>query len=143
MTRLIIRRLLLMVPTLILVSLLIFALSQILPGDLGRTILGPYATPAQVTALNHKLGADQPIAQRYLSWAGHFITGNWGESPVLQQRVFPMVMQAFSNSLLLAALALVVIIPLAILLGAVSYTHLRAHETRHDLVCRLLLEKKK
>ena len=45
MTRLIVRRLLIMVPTLILVSLLVFALAEVLPGDVGRSILGPYATP--------------------------------------------------------------------------------------------------
>ncbi len=63
MARLIGRRLLLMVPTLILVSVLIFALAQILPGDLGRSILGPYATQQQVNILNHQLGADKPLVR--------------------------------------------------------------------------------
>ena len=80
MLRLIGRRLLLMVPTLILVSVLIFALAQVLPGDVGRTILGPYATRQQVNTLDHKLGADKPLYERYASWAGDFVTGHWGES---------------------------------------------------------------
>ena len=120
MTRLIIRRLLLMIPTLLLVSLLIFTLSEILPGDVGRTILGPYATPAQVEALNTQLGVDKPIAQRYVAWLGHFVTGNWGTSPITDLEVWPQVMGALGNSLLLAGLALVVIIPLSILLGVVA-----------------------
>jgi len=117
MARLILRRLLLMVPTLFLVSLLIFTLSEILPGDVGRTILGPYATPAQVQALNTELGVDKPIVERYVAWLGHFVTGNWGTSPITDLEVWPQVMGALGNSLLLAALALVIIVPTAIALG--------------------------
>jgi peptide/nickel transport system permease protein len=106
-----------MVPTLLLVSVLVFALSEVLPGDVGRTILGPYATPAQVTALDHKLGADKPIVERYGVWLGHFVTGRWGVSQVNQQPVRAEVMTALGNSLLLAALALVIIVPLSIFLG--------------------------
>jgi peptide/nickel transport system permease protein len=109
-----------MVPTLLLVSMLVFALSEVLPGDVGRTILGPYATPAQVTALDHALGADKPIVERYGVWLGHFVTGRWGVSQVNQQPVRSEVLTALGNSLLLAALALVIIIPLSILLGVVA-----------------------
>jgi len=68
MLRLIGRRLLLMIPTLILVSILIFALAEVfVPGSVGRSILGPYATEEQVQLLNEKLGADKPVVVRYLS----------------------------------------------------------------------------
>jgi len=117
MTRLIARRLLLMVPTLILVSMLVFALAQWLPGDVGRSILGPYATQQEVQILNHKLGADKPLPVRYATWLGGFVTGNWGESPLLNIPVFPTVMKALGNSLLLAMVALVIIVPTAIVLG--------------------------
>ena len=50
-----------MVPTLILVSILVFALAEVLPGDVGRSILGPYATDEQVAMLNKELGADRPL----------------------------------------------------------------------------------
>ena len=89
MLRLIGRRLLLMVPTLILASILIFALAEVLPGDVGRSILGPYATQEQVEILNEQLGADKPLYERYLSWAGNFVTGDWGESLLLKVPVLP------------------------------------------------------
>jgi peptide/nickel transport system permease protein len=117
MLRLIGRRLLLMVPTLILASILIFALAEVLPGDVGRSILGPYATQQQVDILNHQLGADRPLYERYVTWAGNFVVGKWGESPLLQIPVFPAVMKALGNSLLLALFALVIIVPTSILLG--------------------------
>jgi peptide/nickel transport system permease protein len=117
MTRLIVRRLLIMVPTLILVSMLVFALADWLPGDVGRSILGPYATQQEVNILDHRLGADRPLVIRYFAWGGHFVTGNWGTSPVQNIAVFPTVMKALGNSLLLAGMALVVIVPLAILIG--------------------------
>lgn len=121
MLRLIGRRLLLMIPTLILVSILIFALSEVfVPGSVGRSILGPYATEEQVQLLNERLGADRPVVVRYLSWAGNFITGDWGESTQLKIPVRPLVMDAFWNSLLLAGFALVLIVPTSIALGVFS-----------------------
>jgi peptide/nickel transport system permease protein len=117
MLRLIGRRLLLMIPTLILASMLIFALAEVLPGNLGRSILGPYATQQQVDILNHKLGADKPIYERYAVWAKNFVTGKWGTSPVNDVPIFSTVMHALGNSLLLAGFALVIIVPLSILVG--------------------------
>ncbi len=123
MLRLIGRRLLLMVPTLILASMLIFALAEVLPGDVGRSILGPYATQQQVDILNHKLGADKPIYERYAVWAGHFVTGNWGDSPVNNVPIASTVIKALGNSLLLAGFALIIIVPLSILIGVFAGLH--------------------
>ncbi|MEI6725283.1 MAG: ABC transporter permease [Actinomycetes bacterium] len=117
MLRLIGRRLLLMVPTLILASLLIFALAEVLPGDVGRSILGPYATEQQVKALDHQLGSDRPLIVRYTKWAGDFVVGRWGTSPVLQVPVRPTVLKALGNSLVLAGFALLLIVPTSIVLG--------------------------
>jgi peptide/nickel transport system permease protein len=118
MLRLIGRRLLLMIPTLILVSVLIFLLAEVfVPGSVGRSILGPYATEEQVQLLNERLGADRPTIVRYASWAGGFVTGDWGESALLKVPVRPLVMDAFWHSLLLAGFALVLIVPVSIALG--------------------------
>ena len=117
MARLIGRRLLLMVPTLVLVSILVFALAEVLPGNLGRFILGPYATQSAVDQLNHSLGMDKPIYTRYVEWAGHFVTGHWGSSYQYSTPVLPLVMHALGNSLLLAGFALVIIVPTSIFVG--------------------------
>jgi len=118
--RLVVRRLLLMVPTLLVVSVLIFLMAEIVPGDVGRSILGPYASPEQVAALNHKLGADRPLVERYVRWLGGFVTGDWGESPILQAPVTRVTFESLVNSLLLAAIALVVIVPTSIVLGVLA-----------------------
>jgi len=117
MLRLIGRRLLFMVPTLILASMLIFALAEVLPGDVGRSILGQYAPEQQVRILDHKLGVDRPLYVRYSKWAANFVTGKWGESPVQQLPVRPMVLSALGNSLLLAGFALVLIVGVVALIG--------------------------
>ena len=120
MLRLIGRRLLFMVPTLILASMLIFSLAEVLPGDVGRSILGQYASEQQVKLLDHKLGVDRPLPVRYGKWAGDFVIGKWGTSPVLQVPVRPLVLKALGNSVLLAGFALLLIVPASIALGVFS-----------------------
>ena len=121
MARYIGRRLLLMVPTLVLVSILVFALSEVLPGDIGRVILGPYAPQSAVTQLDHKLGMDKPIYERYVDWAGHFLTGHLGYSyQYTSETVASIVWHALGNSLLLAGFALVIIVPASIAVGVIA-----------------------
>ena len=120
MARFILRRIGLTLVTLVIVSMTVFAAAEVLPGDEGRTILGPYATKAQVDALNHQLGVDQPLPVRYWNWATAFVQGDWGTSPVQNTEVRPYVLGRFKNSLILAAFALVLIVPLSIGLGVVA-----------------------
>ena len=120
MGRFILRRIGLTLVTLVIVSMTVFAAAQLLPGDLGRTILGPYATKAQVDALNHQLGADKPLPVRYWNWASDFVRGDWGTSPVQNVEVRPYVLGRFKNSLILAAFAFVLIVPLSIAFGVVA-----------------------
>lgn len=109
--------------TLLLVSLLIFGLAEVVPGDVARTILGPYATPEQVNALRHQLGADRPLLSRYTAWLGNFLRGSWGDSLVLRRPVRPLVFDRLRNSLQLAALALFLVVPLSLALGIVAALH--------------------
>lgn len=117
MARFFTRRLLLMAFTLFLVSVLVFALSQVLPGDVGRVILGPYASKSQVAALDRHLGADQPLPAHYVHWLGQFVTGNWGKSYLLATPVRPLVLRRLWASVQLGLVATVVIVPFSIAAG--------------------------
>ena len=120
LSRFLLRRLGLALATLLLVSMLVFATVQLLPGDLGRTILGPYASEQQVAALNDRLGADDPAPVRYANWLSRFVRGDWGTSAALRQPVRPLVLERLGNSLVLAVYALVLAVPAAVALGMVA-----------------------
>jgi peptide/nickel transport system permease protein len=120
LSRFLLRRLGLAALTLLLVSMIVFATAQLLPGDLGRTILGPYATEEQVAALNDRLGADDPAPVRYADWLSRFVRGDWGTSAALQQPVRPLVLDRLGNSLLLALYALALAVPAALTLGMLA-----------------------
>jgi peptide/nickel transport system permease protein len=121
--RFLVRRLGLALLTLLLVSILVFATAQLLPGDLGRTILGPYASEEQVAALNHRLGADDPAPVRYANWLSRFVRGDWGTSAALRQPVRPLVLDRLGNSLVLALYALVLAVPVAVAFGMLAARH--------------------
>jgi peptide/nickel transport system permease protein len=78
--RAILYRLMLAVITLWLLSVIVFAGCQILPGDVGRAILGPFADARSVAALNHQLGVDRPLLAQYWSWITGMLRGNMGMS---------------------------------------------------------------
>jgi peptide/nickel transport system permease protein len=120
MTRLIGRRLLFIIPALLIVSILVFLMEEVVPGDIGRVILGPYAPAEAVAQLDHQLGVDKPLVQRYVDWLGGFVSGHWGQSATQQVSIFSITMQRLWNSLQLAALALVIIVPLSIVLGVIA-----------------------
>jgi peptide/nickel transport system permease protein len=109
MGRYVLKRLGLTAITLVLVSFAVFAAAEVLPGDVGRTILGPYASQQQVDQLNHQLGADQPLVRRYFTWAGNFVQGDWGTSPIQNVEVRPLVLDRLKNSLILGGFALLLI----------------------------------
>jgi peptide/nickel transport system permease protein len=114
------RRLGLAVITLFLLSLIIFFAGRVLPGDPARSILGPLAAESAVRALDHQLGVDRPLLTQYWSWISGMVHGNMGESSQYQSPVQPLLVTALVNSAKLAALALIVIIPLGILGGVVA-----------------------
>jgi peptide/nickel transport system permease protein len=120
MSRYILKRIGLTVITLVIVSFVVFAASQLLPGDVGRTILGPYASQQQVTALDHSLGTDKPLPVRYWNWASDFVRGDWGVSPVQNVEVRPLVLHRLRNSLILGAFAMVLIVPFSIFMGVLA-----------------------
>lgn len=110
--------------TLVLLSMVVFAGAQLLPGNVGRAILGPLASPVAVAALNHQLGTDLPVPEQYWHWISHFVVGNMGESFAYRAPVAPFVIRALLNSLKLAAVAFVIVVPLSI--GAGVYAAMKA-----------------
>jgi peptide/nickel transport system permease protein len=123
MTRFVARRLGLSLATLVLVSVVVFAISDVLPGDVGRAILGRSATSAQVRALDHQLGLDRPILVRYWSMVSGYASGDWGHSPVLNTDVRPLVLHRARNSLILGAFAFALIVPFSIGMGVLAALH--------------------
>ena len=117
------RRLAMSLLTLVLLSMVVFAGAQVLPGDVGRAILGPLASPEAVAVINHQIGADKPAAEQYLAWIGHFLTGDMGQSYVFRTPVAQFVGAALLNSLKLAAVAFLLVVPLSIAGGVYAAMH--------------------
>jgi peptide/nickel transport system permease protein len=113
-------RLLLAVITLVLLSIIVFAGCQVLPGDVGRAILGPLADARAVAVLNHQLGVDQPLLLQYWHWVSGMVQGNMGMSYTYRAPVGPFIGHALVNSLKLAGVAFVFVVPLGILGGVVA-----------------------
>jgi peptide/nickel transport system permease protein len=114
------RRVSLSLLTLFLLSLVVFAGGQLLPGNVGRAILGPLADPRAVAALNHQLGADRPPLVQYLGWIGGILHGNLGRSLEFRSPVAPFIGAALVKSLKLAAVAAIIVVPLSIAAGVAA-----------------------
>lgn len=117
------KRLLSLIPVLLVVSVVIFSIVHITPGDPARTILGPDATPAQVDALRESMGLNQPLATQYFSWLGHVFTGDFGDSPFLRKSVLSAIADNATPTLQLAAIAIIIALILAIPLGTLAARH--------------------
>ncbi len=123
MGRFLLKRLGLALLTLVLLSIIIFFAGQVLPGNPGRAILGPFASQNAVNTLNTKLGVNRPLLTQYWSWASGFARGNMGTSYQFQSPVRPFVLTALGHSLKLAAVAFVIVVPLGILGGVIAALH--------------------
>jgi len=113
----ILRRLGLALVTLWLLSVIVFFAGQVLPGDPGRAILGPLAAQSAVHALDQQLGVGRPLLSQYWSWVSGLVHGNMGISYQLRSPVAPQIGAALVNSIKLAALAFVIVVPLGIVGG--------------------------
>ena len=117
MRRFIITRILLSLVTLFILSIIIFVSAQVLPGNVGRKILGPLADQASVDALNAELGYDRSIVVQYWDWITGLLTGDFGTSAVQQRSVADILGTAIVNSAKLAFLAFVIVVPIAVVGG--------------------------
>ena len=115
--RWLLRRLLLVAYTVLVVSVLVFGITQVLPADAAVTLLGENATPEALAAVRARLGLNDPVWQQYAHWLGGVLQGDFGTSMRTGQPVAPMMLVALSRSLLLALLAILLMLAIAVPLG--------------------------
>ena len=120
MGRFLLKRLGLATITLFLLTVIVFFGSQVLPGDVARRILGPFADQRAVDALNHQLGTDRPLLTQYWDWVSDFFRGDLGTSLSYHVPVSDLIGSALVHSLKLAAFAFLLVVPLAVLGGVVA-----------------------
>jgi peptide/nickel transport system permease protein len=106
--------------SLVLLSMIVYAASQVLPGNPGRIVLGREAPPSAVKDFNHKIGFDRPLPVRYGDWVGHAIRGDFGASYTDGRPVTDDLVPALKRSLFLAIFAFLLCIPVSIAAGVVA-----------------------
>lgn len=121
--KLVTRRLALSLVTLFLLSVMVFLGGQVLPGNVGRAILGPFADEQAVQLLNSQLGLDRPLLVQYWDWITKFVQGDMGTSYIFRTPVAPFITDALVNSMKLAAVAFVLVVPVGILGGVMAALH--------------------
>lgn len=120
MLRFISRRLLSLLPVLFVVSVVIFSLIHLTPGDPARRILGEKASDEQVAALHASMGLDQPIVMQYLKWVGGVFTGNLGDSYFLRKSVVEAISDNAVPTIQLALIAIIVAVLLSVPFGTIA-----------------------
>jgi peptide/nickel transport system permease protein len=110
------------VPVLIGITIIVFVILSLIPGDPATAILGSYATPENVARLNAQLGLDRPLVQRYFIWLGNLLQGDLGRSFSLNRPVIDEILERFNATLILSGLAFVMCSFLGILAGVISAT---------------------
>jgi len=113
-------RLLSAIPVVLGITIIVFLIISLIPGDPATAILGSYATPENVAKINKDLGLDKSLPERYLIWLGNIIQGDFGRSFSLNRPVIDEVMERFNATLILSGTAFVLCSFLGILFGTIS-----------------------
>jgi peptide/nickel transport system permease protein len=111
------KRLASLVFTMLVVSAMVFAAFEFTPGQVATKVLGPFSTQDQRDRLMEELGLNRPVYERYVEWLGNTLTGDLGYSTLYKLPVNDIIWDRLANTLLLAALAFAIIVPVSILLG--------------------------
>lgn len=120
MVRYFVQRLVYVALILAALTVVIFLITQALPGNAARMILGSFQSEEALRALEQKLGLDQPLVVQYWNWVSHFVRGDMGESLVMNRPVAPVVFNALGSTLLLALPAMAVVILFGIGFGVLG-----------------------
>src|SRR6516162_11132006 len=114
------RRLLQLVATLFFVSLIVFGLQQLLPGDPALAMAGEERDPAVLAQIRRQYRLDRPLPVQYVYWIGGVLSGNLGESMRLKEPVLTLIAQKFPVTLQLALMAIVIALTIGVTAGVVS-----------------------
>jgi peptide/nickel transport system permease protein len=114
------KRLLMTIPVLLGISVIVFLIMAMIPGDPVTAILGSYATPENAERLRDQLGLDRPLAEQYLIWLGNVLQGDFGRSYNLNRPVIDEVLERFGPTLLLAGTSLILCTIFGLLAGVVQ-----------------------
>src|SRR5208282_6028673 len=120
MARFLLKHLLFLSLTLVVVSFLVFMLTELTPGDVARKYLGAYATQEQVDILSKQMGLDRPVLVRYVEYAGKMLSGDLGVSTRFRVPVKDIIFDRLANTGLLALVSFLLIVPLSMLFGIVA-----------------------
>ncbi len=120
MIRYIIKRILSMVPSLLLTSVLVFSFVHLIPGDPAITMLGDTATEEQLEVLREEMGLNQPLVTQYVIWLGKLLRGDMGKSIFQNRPVLACIVESSETSILLSIMAMVLILCISIPVGILS-----------------------
>ena len=120
MLRYTIHRLLLTIPVLVGISVVVFLIMALIPGDPATAILGAFATPENATKLRAELGLDRPLIEQYFTWAGNLLSGDFGRSYALNRPVLDELLERLGPTLLLAGSAMCVCFLLGLIAGLLA-----------------------
>ncbi|WP_312222243.1 ABC transporter permease [Rhizobium rhizoryzae] len=120
MIRFIFHRLLLAIPTLVIVAITVFALIRFIPGDPAALMLGDMATPDQVAEMRKELGLDASLPQQFLVWTGNVLSGDFGQSIVNKEPVLPLVVSRFMVSAEIVVVAVILASLIAVPAGVIA-----------------------
>ena len=115
-----VKRLVLAVPVLLGLTVIVFLIMAMIPGDPATAILGSYATPENVARLNRQLGLDRSLVEQYFVWLGNLVQGDFGRSYNLNRPVIDEVLERFSATLILAGAALLLCSVFGLIAGVVT-----------------------
>jgi len=118
--RYLMNRLLSAIPVVLGITIIVFLIISLIPGDPATAILGSYATPENVAKINKDLGLDKSLPERYLIWLGNIVQGDFGRSFSLNRPVIDEVMERFNATLILSGTAFVLCSFFGILVGTIS-----------------------
>ena len=118
----VLQRVLTALPVLFGVSIVVFGMVKLIPGDVASTLLGAEATPTQVEELRRSLGLDRPLHEQYAIWLGRALQGDLGQSIEMRQPVSSLLVERFKNTLILTVAAIVFAATLGMLAGIISAT---------------------